>query len=209
MRLGAFFHSSPFTLHSSTTAPHIESEPMSSNPPTLTTARLVLRPFAMSDAPDVQRLCNVRDIALNTLLIPHPYPNGLAESWISSQPEGFANGEVVTFAITLAGGGELLGATGMRIERASDRAEMGYWLGVPYWGQGYATEAARAFVEYSFDKLGLNRISAEHFTRNIPSGRVLQKIGMRHEGTMRQAHRKWGEYLDSELYAILRSDPRD
>jgi RimJ/RimL family protein N-acetyltransferase len=174
--------------------------------PTLTTDRLVLRPFVLTDAPDVQRLCNVRDIALNTLLIPHPYPDGMAEQWIESQSENFAKGEVVTFAITLADGGELVGAIGMRIQLESGRAEMGYWIGVPYWGRGFATEAARAIIEYGFGRLALNRIHAEHFTRNAASGRVLQKIGMRHEGTMRQGHKKWGEYVDSELYAILRSD---
>jgi [ribosomal protein S5]-alanine N-acetyltransferase len=185
----------------------MSEHPTSPNlPPTLATARLVLRPFALSDAPDVQRLCNVRDIALNTLLIPHPYPDGMAEQWISSQPENFAKGEVVTFAITLGEGGELVGAIGMRIQLESDRAEIGYWIGVPYWGRGFATEAARAVIEYGFERLRLNRIFGEHFTRNAPSGRVLQKAGMRHEGTLRQAHKKWGEYLDTELYAILRGD---
>ncbi len=77
------------------------------------------------------------------------------------------------------------------------------------WGRGFATEAAKAVVQYGFDRLVLHRIYAEHFTRNASSGRVLQKIGMRHEGTMRQAHKKWGEYLDTELYAILRSDLRE
>jgi RimJ/RimL family protein N-acetyltransferase len=174
--------------------------------PTLTTARLVLRPFALTDAPDVQRLCNVREIALNTLLIPHPYPDGLAEQWISSQEESFAKGEVVTFAITVGAEGELAGAIGMRVQRESDRAEIGYWIGVPFWGRGFATEAARAVVQYGFDRLALHRIYAEHFKRNASSGRVLQKIGMRHEGTARQAHKKWGEYVDTELYAILRTD---
>ena len=175
-------------------------------PPTLTTARLVLRPFSLSDAPDVQRLCNVRDIALNTLLIPHPYPDGMAENWISRQPESFAKGEVVSFAITLADGGALVGAIGMRVQLENDCAEIGYWIGVPYWGRGFATEAASAVIAYGFDRLVLNRIFAEHFTRNAASGRVLQKAGMRHEGTLRQAHKKWGEYVDSELYAILRGD---
>jgi len=177
-----------------------------SDRPTLTTARLLLRPFVLTDAPDVQRLCNVREIALNTLLIPHPYPDGMAEQWIASQVENFAKGEVITFAITLREGSELAGAIGMRIQLDNDCAEIGYWVGVPYWGRGFATEAARAVVVYGFDRLVLNRIFAEHFTRNASSGRVLQKIGMRHEGTMRQGHKKWGEYVDSELYAILRSD---
>ena len=79
---------------------------------------------------------------------------------------------------------------------------------MPYWGRGYATEAARAVVAYAFDELGLNRVFAFHFTNNPASGRVLQKIGMRHEGTRRAHTRKDGAFLDSESYAILRGDPR-
>jgi ribosomal-protein-alanine N-acetyltransferase len=179
-----------------------------SNHPSLTTARLLLRPFAMRDAPDVQRLCNVREIALNTLLIPHPYPDGAAEEWIGAYPEKFEKGEALTFAITLREGNVLAGAIGMRIQRENDSAEIGYWIGVPFWGRGIATEAVQAVIDYGFDKLALNRIYAEHFTRNPASGRVLQKAGMRHEGTLRQVHKKWGEYVDAEMYAILRSDRR-
>ena len=174
--------------------------------PTLTTARLILRRLAPTDAPDVQRLCSAREIARNTLTIPHPYPHGVAELWIASQHEKYAKGEEVTFAITSNVGSDLVGVTGMRLSLGEDRAELGYWIGVPYWGCGYATEAARAVVSYGFETLVLNRIHAEHFTRNPASGAVLRKIGMRHEGTLRQAHKKWGEYLDCELYAILRCD---
>jgi RimJ/RimL family protein N-acetyltransferase len=162
----------------------------------------------MTDAPDVQRLCNVREIALNTLLIPHPYPDGAAEEWIGAYPEKFGKGAALTFAITLREDAVLAGAIGMRIQRENDSGEIGYWIGVPFWGRGIATEAVRAMIEYGFDKLALNRIYAEHFTRNPASGRVLQKAGMRHEGTLRQTHKKWGEYVDAEMYAILRSDWR-
>ena len=77
---------------------------------------------------------------------------------------------------------------------------------MPYWGRGYATEAARAVVRYGFDTLALERIAARAFCRNPASSRVLRKIGMRHEGTQRKALPKYGELLDTELYAILRED---
>jgi len=171
--------------------------------PTLTTARLVLRPFILSDAPAVQRLASDREIAANTLLIPHPYPEGAAEEWIRGHGEVSDN---QIFAIAPNSGGEVMGAIGMHVEHFHRRAEIGYWLGVPYWGNGYVTEAARAVVGYAFDTLGVNRVFAVHFTRNPASGRVLQKIGMLREGTMRQHVRKWDESIDVDYYGIVRED---
>jgi RimJ/RimL family protein N-acetyltransferase len=77
---------------------------------------------------------------------------------------------------------------------------------VPYWGRGYASEAAAALLLHGFEHFPLNRIFAMHFARNPASGRVLQKIGMRHEGTLRQHLKKWGQYVDLECYGLLRSE---
>jgi len=174
--------------------------------PTLQTANLILRPFVSTDAAEIQRLCGAREIAYNTLLIPHPYPDGAAEAWIATHERSFESGEAFNYAITLRENGALAGGIGLRIAREADRAEIGYWIGVPYWGRGIATEAGKAVVDYAFESLGMNRVHAEHFSRNPASGRVLQKIGMRHEGTLRQLYKKWGEYVDCEAYAILRTD---
>lgn len=171
--------------------------------PTLTTERLVLRPFTLADAPAVQRLAADREIARNTLLIPHPYPEGAAEEWISGHDEKSDNH---IFAIALRAGGEAMGAIGLHVEWPHERAEIGFWLGVPYWGNGYATEAARAVVGYALMDAGLNRVFAYHFTGNPASGRVLLKIGMQREGTMRQHLVKWGERVDVDYYGILRED---
>ena len=75
------------------------------------------------------------------------------------------NGELVNFAITLRSGKSFIGAIGLRINQTDDNAELGYWIGKPYWNLGYATEAAEAVVRYSFEVLGLNRIHARHFKR--------------------------------------------
>lgn len=156
----------------------------------------------------VNRLCGDRDIAAATLNIPHPYPDGLSEQWIGGHEKTFAAGKGVALAIERREDGALVGAVDLRIDPDHRRAELGYWIGKPYWGRGYATEAAAALVGYGFDVLGLNRIYAYHFTRNPASGRVLQKIGMRHEGTLREHTMKWGELLDDELYAVLAQDLR-
>lgn len=171
------------------------------NVPTLRTTRLVLRPLTLADAPRLQRLAGAREVALNTLTIPHPYPDGAAEEWIASRMQR-QNGEIA-FAID---DGELVGVIGLHPRGDDDRAEIGYWIGVPYWGRGYATEAGWEVIRYGFEQLGLNKIYAGCFSRNPASGRVLQKLGMRREGTLRQQHKKWGEYVDVEFYAILRDE---
>jgi RimJ/RimL family protein N-acetyltransferase len=94
------------------------------------------------------------------------------------------------------------------VDRRHDNAEIGYWLGAPFWGRGYCTEGARAVVAYGFAVLGLHRIHAMHFTRNAASGRVLEKLGMRFEGCRREHVRKWDAFEDVALYGILAPDWR-
>ena len=93
------------------------------------------------------------------------------------------------------------------IEPEHRQAELGFWIGRDWWGQGYAREAARAVLRFGFETLELNRISAHHLVRNPASGRVLLAIGMQREGVLRQRVRKWGKYEDVVLYAVLRADP--
>jgi RimJ/RimL family protein N-acetyltransferase len=176
--------------------------------PILCTSRLILRRFTLADAPDVQRLAGERDIARYTLSIPHPYADGMAEQWIGSHDERLASGQGTAFAITLRSGGLLIGAIGLEINQEHHRAELGYWIGKPYWGQGYCTDAARAVVRFAFEDLKLNRVHASHFSNNPASGRVMQKVGMRHEASLRQHIHKWGKYEDLEIYALLKDDPR-
>ncbi len=174
--------------------------------PELVTDRLLLRPFTLADAPVVQLLAGDRDIASNTLNIPHPYEDGLAEEWISTHQEKFEQGELVNFAIVLRNDDGLIGAIGLVINQQHENAELGYWIGKPYWGNGYCTEAAQAILHYGFTVLGLNRIYASHMSRNRASGRVMEKIGMKYEGCSRQHAKRWGVFEDLKMYAILRSE---
>jgi RimJ/RimL family protein N-acetyltransferase len=174
--------------------------------PTLSTPRLILRPFVLSDASEVRRLAGERAVAEPTLQIPHPYEEGMAEEWIGTHAATFEEGRGVTFAITSKAEGTLFGAISLMDIAAGHQAEVGYWIGVPYWGQGYCTEAARAVVEYAFNTLSLIRVHAHHLTRNPASGRVMLKIGMKHEGCRRRHVLKWGQFEDIELYGILREE---
>ena len=146
--------------------------------PTLETARLVLRPFRLSDAFDVRTLAGQWEIADTTLTVPHPYPDGTAELWIATHATGFLAGTQATFAVEERSTRTLVGAVGLHIEARHSLAELGYWIGVPFWGRGYATEAARATVEFGLHTLRLNRIQARLFARNPASGRVMTKVGM-------------------------------
>lgn len=173
--------------------------------PTLETERLILRPFSLADAPTVQRLAGERAIADTTLNIPHPYLDGVAEAWIGGREEAFARGESLVFAVTVPGEG-LIGACGLVLKWAHRRGELGYWIAVPQWGRGYATEAVKAVIRYGFGSLGLNRIEASHLIRNPASGRVMQKAGMRLEGVHRQHVIKNGVFEDLARYAVLASE---
>jgi [ribosomal protein S5]-alanine N-acetyltransferase len=172
-------------------------------PQDLRTARLLLRSLDREDVPAMVRLAGVNEIAATTLNIPHPYAEDDALSFLAKANEDFRAGSSVTFAISIAPGRELCGAVGLSIAESHRRAEVGYWIGVPFWGKGYATEAAKAAVAFGFETLGLRRIFAHHFAGNTASRRVLEKIGMRHEGQFRQHIRKWDRFIDIENYGLL------
>lgn len=174
--------------------------------PELATERLLLRALRPEDASAVRELAGAFEVADKTLLIPHPYPEGIAEKFIDSQATAFLNGEGVAFAITLRASGRLIGAIGLTLSRPDSRAEMGYWIGVPFWGKGYCTEAGRAVLAYGFHQLGLNRIFSQYFSRNPASGKVLAKLGFRHEGHLRQHVKKWDRFEDLEVCSVLRDE---
>jgi len=177
-------------------------------PHELRTVRLLLRSLEREDIPAIVRLAGVREIAVTTLRIPHPYAEDDARNYLAKAGEDFLAGRSVSFAISISPSRELCGAVGLHIAEAHKHAELGYWIGVPYWGRGYATEAASAAVAFGFETLHLNRIYAHHFAENTASGRVLEKIGMRHEGRSRQHIRKWDRFVDLENYGLLAEEFR-
>ena len=174
--------------------------------PVLKTERLNLRPFRLDDAPVVTVLAGERDIAFNTLNIPHPYEVGMAEEWIGAHQEMYQRGEQLNYAIERKSDRRLVGAVGLMLDPKHNRAELGYWVGKPYWGQGYCTEAAAELLRYGFEVLELNRIQASHYSRNFASGKVMDKLGMKYEGCLRSHIYKWGEYLDIVYRGILKSE---
>ncbi len=171
--------------------------------PELRTERLLLRAFRRDDAPSIVGLAGAREVAATTLRIPHPYTEADVETFFRLREEPAFG---YSFAITRLDSAELVGAVGLHPDPVHPRAELGYWIGVPHWGHGYATEAARAVVDFGFRELKLHRIFAHHFKENAASARVLQKVGMKYEGCSREHIEKWGRRIDLENYGILRSE---
>ncbi|HVZ50750.1 MAG TPA: GNAT family N-acetyltransferase [Pseudolabrys sp.] len=144
--------------------------------PVLETQRLVLRAPRLEDAKVVAALANDRRIAENTARIPHPYKMTDAEHFISAANK--PGGEAV-FLITLRDE-TIIGACG--IVNQEQPGELGYWLGVPYWGKGFATEALHAVIDYAFTDLGHDALQAGARVTNPASRRVLEKCGFQWTG---------------------------
>ena len=172
--------------------------------PSLTTPRVILRPFESADGPDVERLAGAWEVADTTLNIPHPYPEGGGVRWIKTHAAAWASRTSLTLAVALRPEPQtIIGAVSLAIARKHARGELGYWIAATEWGHGYATEAGRELATFGFGDLELHRIQARHFTRNEASGRVMQKLGMRFEGVNRGAYLRWGRFEYVSVYGIL------
>jgi RimJ/RimL family protein N-acetyltransferase len=141
------------------------------------TPRLKLRRLRMSDAQRVATFCGDPGVGRNLAQTPLPYLTAAAEGWIMITHARAPLGRDFVYAVELADEG-LIGAIGAH-RRGDDGFEIGYWLGRPFWGQGFATEAATAFVAEA-GKLGA--LEAGHFIDNPASGRVLSKVGFAYTG---------------------------
>ena len=171
-------------------------------PVTIRTDRLVLRPYRLEDAPRLHALIDNWNIARMLTRVPHPYPAELAASWIATHDAERAAGQS---HFAMEADGELVGATGLHVEDTGD-IETGYWIGEPYWGKGYATEGARAMLEYGFAQLRLEQITAGHFVDNPASGRVLTKCGFRYTGTGQRFSLARDALVDCREMIVRRQD---
>ena len=177
---------------------------VSADYPVLRSARLRLRPFALTDCAEVNRLVGDEAVASTLVAVKYPYSEDMARRWIANHQPSYDAGGSLNFAVEERASQVLVGFIGIGGDES--RAGMGYWYGRPYWGKGYATEAGRTTVAFGFEELGLERMEASHLKDNLASGRALQKMGMSHQG--RRAHYipKWDAHCDKEEYAIDRED---
>jgi RimJ/RimL family protein N-acetyltransferase len=161
-----------------------------------------IRDLAPHDEPALVKYANERRVSANLRdIFPFPYTIESAQTFL-----GRACAEQPRSAFAIATPAELIGGIGLR--RCDDvyrrSAEIGYWLAVPFWGQGIATRAVRALTDWAFANLDLIRIFAGVFETNPASARVLEKAGFTFEARLRQHVTKHGRSCDELLYARLR-----
>ncbi len=135
------------------------------------TKRLLLRPLRASDAGPLTLHAGDKRVARMTSSIPHPYPPGAAEAFIEGTANGRRAEDVWAIDATPSGGEELIGVIGYR----EGPAGLGYWVGQPYWGAGFATEAVSALVDHLFKDRQLGAIETAVFLDNDASAAVLKK----------------------------------
>lgn len=165
----------------------------------------VLRPYRKGDAQSLQEHINDREIAKNTLRIPYPYTIKDARSWIATCLKGNKQKKPTSVNFALTVDDKVVGGIGLDAIHERHKAELGYWLGRKYWGQGMMTVAVRLMVDYGFQQLKLARIYAHVFPFNKASARVLEKAGFSYEGLLRANAVKDGKAHDELVYAILKS----
>jgi ribosomal-protein-alanine N-acetyltransferase len=177
-------------------------------PPTLTTERLVLRALLPNDAADLYRHASNPNVTRYTTWDAHT-SIAQSESFISEYAKGqYLQAIPEPIAMTLrAPPGELIGVIGCTWARREHFCmELGYWVGEPHWGRGYAAEAAKALVTSVFATYTVERVQAHCIAENVSSARVLEKIGMKYEGTARSAIYLRGRFHDIRWFAITRGE---
>ncbi len=146
----------------------------------LETERLILRPPEVADIPVLVPLIDEFEVARNLSRVPHPYSEAAALEFIERTVQTRAAGTDFNYAITRKTDGSFLGSCGIHLKEGV--FEFGYWLGKPFWGHGYATEAARQLAAFAFDELKVPFLVAGWFHDNPASGRVLEKLGCAADG---------------------------
>ena len=161
----------------------------------------VLRPWREGDEPALAKYANNRNVWMNLRgTFPHPYTMEDAVSWVQAQKD---RDPMTIFAI--ADADEAIGAIGLTLHDAHERsAEVGYWLGEPFWGRGIATEAVRALIVHAFEHFDLLRLQATVFEWNPASIRVLEKCGFVFEERLPWTDAKDGQTVDQLVYTLVR-----
>ena len=156
--------------------------------PTAVSSQIALVPVSPRHADAIQRLVTSDRTIIEQTRLPDPYPDDGAKRWIEYARPRHQRGEEYTFAVERDR--EVVGACGLIVSDDQREAELGYWIGRPYWGHGYATKAARAAVAFALEQAELDRVVALPLAANAPSRRVLEKAGLRLVG-VRSAEAPW------------------
>lgn len=174
--------------------------------PQITTNRLILNQANDDDIETIVKVLNHEIYSINTINIPFPYSIQDAQFWLELSRKGFENENQYVFAIRLQENNQLIGGIDLGIDKRFNKAELGYWIDQDYSGKGYATESAKAVINFGFQHLKLKRIFATHFDFNKASGKVMENAGMIKEALLQCHTRKRNVYQNHFLYAIINQD---
>jgi RimJ/RimL family protein N-acetyltransferase len=169
----------------------------------LATRRLTLRTPRARDAGAIVPLADNMHIAQQTRRMPHPYSLKDAESWIAAVRNAHPARECA-FLIFRNNDGTLMGGAGYAAIEDEDEVELGYWLGEPYWGKGYATEAAQAVIDHAFTEGAFERIHGRCRVTNRASRHVLEKCGFQYSGSSMCACRALNSTMPTEDFILER-----
>lgn len=172
----------------------------------LSTQRLLLSQLEAADIPLIVSYANNRKVTQYTKNIPFPYAEKDAVFWLNLANNGIAEGSKYIWAIRNPATKAFMGGVGLHVSATHQHAELGYWIAEPFWGHGYVSEAVGAVIKFAFETVGLARVCAHHISANEGSGRVMEKNGMKFEGTLRQHMCKAGQLHDIKCYGILREE---
>ncbi len=173
--------------------------------PEFKAGHVTLRRPRLKDAPELERRISDEAVVRWTIRIPHPYPKGGAARFIRSAWNLWTRGRAYIFTILIDGEAcGIISLSNVSIEHAC--GELGFWLGRDQWGRGVMTEAVRLMLRFAFDDLGLYRVYASAFAANEASRRVLEKNGLKLEGTLREAIVRYGERQDFLQFGVLRPE---
>ncbi len=176
--------------------------------PSINTERLLLSQFLNEDVESLVKLDGDKSVADMTLNVPHPYSIKDANEWISTHEENWATGKSLSLSIRLkknsTNNTELIGAVGIRRNAKHFRGEIGYWVGEPYRGNSFCTEAVSALIDFSFEHLYLKKIEATVLVNNIASQKVLENNGMKKVAEFKSHFFKNDKFVDVFYYSILR-----
>jgi len=174
---------------------------------TIETERLILRRLKHEDAQEMfDGWCNDPEVTKYLTWGPHgnvDITKMLLKQWVPL----YENGDYFNWGMELKGSGKLIGNISVvQVREDIGEALIGYCMNRTYWGNGYMPEALRAVEDFLFGVVGMNRVCATHDVNNPKSGRVMQKAGMKYEGTLRQAGLNMQGICDSVCYSMIRSD---
>jgi len=176
-------------------------------PPVLETPRLKLRPFEDADAEALFPIASNPNVTRYTLWDAHRSLDDCHTFLRDYAAANYLVGVPDPYAIALKDVGDLIGAVGAHWATEKNKClEFGFWLAEPFWGRGLAVEAGRGLLQHLFAAYDVERVQAHCMAENVPSARVLEKLGLAYEGTHRSALFHRGRFWDLRMYATLRAE---